>query len=187
MYSTYSRNEPGIFFADIAHLRDPISYCEKSLTTNPCSEINMMTDSCLLTSINLTRYIKFENTQPIFDWEAFRHSVEFGIRFLDNAKELCPMPLPEYKDAVSKKRRIGLGIMGLGSSLYMLKLKYGSDESLEFIKMLFKTKAETEIMTSAKLGKEKGLPLYKFLKEPLVRKFGEKWYRELVSNFESPS
>ena len=29
------------------------------------------------------------------------------------------------------------------------------------------------------LGKKENLPVYKFLKEPLVRKFGEEWYKEL--------
>ena len=28
-------------------------------------------------------------------------------------------------------------------------------------------------------GKELGLPLYQFLKEPLIRRFGESWYQEL--------
>lgn len=31
------------------------------------------------------------------------------------------------------------------------------------------------------LGKEKGTPVYQFLKEPLIRKFGEAWYAELES------
>lgn len=29
------------------------------------------------------------------------------------------------------------------------------------------------------LGKKENLPVYKFLKEPLIRKFGEEWYAEL--------
>lgn len=29
------------------------------------------------------------------------------------------------------------------------------------------------------LGQQKGMPVYRFLKEPLIRKFGEAWYREL--------
>ena len=29
------------------------------------------------------------------------------------------------------------------------------------------------------LGRKEALPLYKFLKEPLIRKFGQKWYEEL--------
>ncbi len=31
-----------------------------------------------------------------------------------------------------------------------------------------------------KCGKSQKLPLYKFLKEPLIRKYGEDWYNELV-------
>lgn len=31
------------------------------------------------------------------------------------------------------------------------------------------------------LGKEKGIPVYRFLKEPLIRKFGDAWYAELES------
>lgn len=30
------------------------------------------------------------------------------------------------------------------------------------------------------LGKREGLPLYHFLKEPLIRKFGQEWYDELL-------
>ena len=30
-----------------------------------------------------------------------------------------------------------------------------------------------------KKGKELQLPIYKFLKDPLIRRFGEQWYSEL--------
>ncbi len=32
---------------------------------------------------------------------------------------------------------------------------------------------------AVKLGRKEGLPLYRFLKEPLIRKFGEEWYEEV--------
>ena len=32
---------------------------------------------------------------------------------------------------------------------------------------------------AVKLGRKNGLPLYRFLKEPLIRKFGEEWYNEV--------
>ena len=32
---------------------------------------------------------------------------------------------------------------------------------------------------AVKLGKKEGVALYKFLKEPLIRKFGEEWYMEV--------
>lgn len=34
-------------------------------------------------------------------------------------------------------------------------------------------------------GKELGVPVYKFLQGPLVRKYGEDWYKELVMKIES--
>ena len=34
------------------------------------------------------------------------------------------------------------------------------------------------------LGRELGVPLYKFLKEPLIRKYGEDWYHDLVEQIE---
>ena len=32
---------------------------------------------------------------------------------------------------------------------------------------------------AVKLGREEGVPLYRFLKEPLIRKFGKEWYDEV--------
>lgn len=37
---------------------------------------------------------------------------------------------------------------------------------------------------ACELGKSLGIPLYKFLKEPLIRKYGVKWYDELVARIE---
>ena len=34
------------------------------------------------------------------------------------------------------------------------------------------------------LGKSLGVPVYKFLREPLIRKYGEQWYRELEQAME---
>jgi hypothetical protein len=34
------------------------------------------------------------------------------------------------------------------------------------------------------LGKELQVPVYKFLKDPLIRKYGENWYSELVKAIE---
>lgn len=37
---------------------------------------------------------------------------------------------------------------------------------------------------ACKHGKALGVPIYKFLKDPLIRKYGEKWYKELVVHIE---
>jgi len=36
-------------------------------------------------------------------------------------------------------------------------------------------------------GRELGVPLYRFLKEPLITKYGEQWYKELVEKIENKS
>jgi hypothetical protein len=36
-----------------------------------------------------------------------------------------------------------------------------------------------------KLGNKEGIPLYKFLKEALIRKYGEDWYRQLEIEIEN--
>jgi len=35
------------------------------------------------------------------------------------------------------------------------------------------------------LGKQTGLPLYRFLRDPLIRRFGAEWYDKLVQAVES--
>jgi hypothetical protein len=37
---------------------------------------------------------------------------------------------------------------------------------------------------ACKHGKELGVPVYKFLKDPLIRKYGEEWYKELTLQVE---
>ena len=49
-------------------------------------------------------------------------------------------------------------------------LKYGT---CYLVKSLF------HAQQAVKKGDELQLPIYKFLREPLVRKFGEAWYHEL--------
>ncbi len=39
---------------------------------------------------------------------------------------------------------------------------------------------------ACKLGKSLGIPLYKFLKDPLIRKYGKAWYQELVEKIGEP-
>ena len=152
MKASYARNEPGVIYIDLVNKLNPICYAEDVRTTNPCGEIPMSTGVCCLGSLNLTTFVN----DGKFDYEQFKRLVKFGIRFLDNIQDISKTPLPEYAESVVRKRRIGLGVMGLGSLHFMLGLRYGSKKSLALVESIFKTKAETEILYSAELGREKG-------------------------------
>lgn len=120
-------------------------------------EIAMSTGVCNLFSLNLTKYcVKDSTGKFVFDYESFKKAVSIAVRFSDNINDISPAPLPEYVKSMTEKRRIGIGSLGLGSLHYMMGIRFGSEESIKLIDEIYKTKAETEILTSALLGKEKG-------------------------------
>jgi len=117
----------------------------------------MSTGVCNLLSINLVKFIiRNEDGNFYFDYEGFKKAVTTGVRFSDNINDISNAPLESYKKSMTEKRRIGVGVLGLGSLHYILGIKYGSAESLDLVDSIFKCKAETELLASAKLGKEKG-------------------------------
>ena len=63
--------------------------------------------------------------------------------------------------------------------LYPIRAKkYGDFEALNYNRW--------EICSPAcSLGEKLGVPIYKFLKEPLIRKYGQSWYEELVEQIEN--
>jgi len=175
MLSTYSRNEPGVLFLDTINRLNPMSGKEIILASNPCGEIPMSTNVCLLGSINLVKFVTIEDGNINFNFSSFSDHVELAIRMLDNVNDMAIVPLPEYKEKLKTYRRVGLGIMGLGSTLMMLGLRYGSEESVKFVKELYKLKAESELLASAKLGKEKG----SFLEFNKDHYFNTEWWKNL--------
>lgn len=133
------------------------NYVESSgIFVHNCGEIGMATGVCNLGSLNLTKFVKVFKDKLIFDYDEYARCIKIAVRYLDNINDISRAPLKEYKDSMTDKRRIGLGNMGLGSLMLMFGIRYGSEESLELVKNIYKLKAETELLASAELGKEKG-------------------------------
>lgn len=167
MKSTYDKAEPGILFADNMSANNPIEYLGKCNVCNPCGEIpgNPFTSTvCNLGSVNLTQYVKSDRT---FDSFAYEEDIAIFARMMDNFCDLTFAPLSQYNWSIKNLRQFGMGINGLGSTLLMLGLKFGSKEANEFIEWICQTKEEICWKTSALLAQEKGtFPAYseKFLK-----------------------
>lgn len=109
---------------------------------------------CCLGSINLTQFINKDKTG--FDFASVKKYVGYMVRFLDNVNSYSSAPLPQYVESMHKKRRIGLGIMGWGSALFMLKTRFASDQAAKLREKLMGIVARTAYETSIDLAIEKG-------------------------------
>jgi len=148
---------------------------QKGIYVPQCGEISMSTGVCLLLSLNLVKYIKKGKGGFEFDFKTFKKAVGVATRFADNINDISRVPLDAYKKSMKEKRRLGIGVLSLGSLHYALGIRFGSEESLKLIEKIFRTKAETELLTSAKLGKEKG----SFKLFDREKYFGSYWWKTL--------
>ncbi|MFA5626553.1 MAG: LAGLIDADG family homing endonuclease [Thiohalomonadaceae bacterium] len=113
--------------------------------------------SCLLGSVNLTRFVRDPFTEKArFDWGIFRETVAVFTRMLDNVVEINGLPLEQQRKEITTKRRHGMGYLGLGSTLTMLRMKYGDDDSIAFSERITREMALVGWRTGLELAREKG-------------------------------
>ncbi len=150
----YSGREPVFDTTQLDHH----SVIFNGLVTGQCGEQPLPEyGACLLGSVNLTHFVRDPFTdQARFDWEQFREVVSVFTRMLDNTVEINGLPLAEQRAEIERKRRHGMGFLGLGSTVTMLRMRYGDAASVAFTEEVTKQMALAGWRTGLELAQEKG-------------------------------
>ena len=158
MASTYDFAEPGFILIDRVNEMNNNWWCENIRATNPCGEQPLPPyGSCLLGSVNLTRFVREPFTaRARFDWDEYRQVVKIFSRMLDNVVEINGLPLAQQREEIMRKRRHGMGFLGLGSALTLLRIRYGSPESVKFTADVAREMALAGWEEALELAREKG-------------------------------
>jgi len=188
--------EPGLLFWDTAKSMTPSDVYDDegfgSVSTNPCGEIILSPyDSCRLMLVNLTSFVSDPwGASSSFDYGKFATVVQKAQRLMDDMVDLEieqinkilekieSDPEPDCIKQIEKDlwlniesqahmgRRTGLGITGLGDTLSMLGIEYGSDDSICTTEEIYKWLALNSYDSSIQLAKERGpFPIFDFKKE----------------------
>ena len=136
----------------------PNAFDANGLMVHNCGEQPLPSyGACLLGSVNLTKFVVDPfSDQARFDWDEYREVVRVFTRMLDNVVEINGLPLETQRKEIYRKRRHGMGFLGLGSTLALLGMRYGSAESVEFTEKVARELAIAGWEVALELAREKG-------------------------------
>ena len=153
--SAWKSAEPGVVFMEHYNEMSNSWYFNPIICTNPCGEQGLPAwGVCNLSAINLSRF--YDSESHDVNWTELAQVTRWAVRFLDNVIEATPYHFPQNEANQKKERRIGLGTMGLAELMIHLKIRYGSEESLDFLDRLYGFMAREAYLASTEIAAEKG-------------------------------
>jgi ribonucleoside-diphosphate reductase alpha chain len=174
--SAWASAEPGVFFIERANKMSNSWYYDAGYLgcTNPCGEQPLPGFGvCNLGAINLSRFVRDGDVA----WDDLGKAIRYSVRFLDNVIDATPYFFDENYSQQKTERRVGLNTMGLAEMLIRLGIRYGSDESVQFIDRLYRFISSEAYYASADIAAEKGpFPMFdaeKYLQSGYMRNMPE--------------
>jgi ribonucleoside-diphosphate reductase alpha chain len=184
--------EPGCLFWDtIRRYSSSDRYAGMEVvSTNPCAEEPLEPyGDCCIGSIDLAAFVNDSHTPNAkVDSVLLEKATRCAIRSLDNVLSWNEgrHPLRGQEEAALRGRRIGLGIMGLADMLCKLKVRYDSDEGIEFAERIVEKIKLWAYDESADIAFMKGpFPLFeaeKHLENPFFKTFPPQLIEKIVKN-----
>ncbi len=145
--------EPGVCFIDRVNADNPTPQLGRIEATNPCGEQPLLDyEACNLGSIDVSKYVSGDG----LDEDALRETIRLSVRFLDDIVEANNYIIPQIEQRCRGNRKIGLGVMGLADAMFLLGIKYDSEEGLEFGRKVAKLLTEEAFAASEELGRQRG-------------------------------
>ncbi len=156
----FETGHPWITFKDPSNLRSPQDHAGVVHNSNLCTEILLNTSAdetavCNLGSVNLRVHTK-PGPDGGLDRELIADTIKTAVRMLDNVIDINFYPTPEAKNANTRHRPVGLGIMGFQDALFIQRIPYGSDAAVEFADQSMELISYHAIAASSQLAAERG-------------------------------
>ena len=150
--------EPGTIFLDRVNEDNPTPHIGRMVATNPCGEQPLLPyESCNLGSINLAKFLVYEDERISLDWDRLAEVTHITTRFLDNVIDANRYSVPAIEKMTKMTRKTGLGVMGFADMLVMMKIPYDSTEGMDLGREIMRFIRQEADLTSEALAGERGV------------------------------
>ncbi len=146
-------------FKDTSNLKSNQTFDKKNVIhlSNLCTEILEVTSSqetavCNLGSVNLSQYI-FNNQ---FDFDLLAKNVRKIVNYLNRIIDINFYPIKQAKESNQKWRPVGLGVMGLQTALFKLKLVFDDAAARELSRKIQEEIYYNALLASAEIAERDG-------------------------------
>ena len=157
----FETGHPWITFKDPCNIRSPQQHVGVVHSSNLCTEITLNTSDteiavCNLGSVNLLQHLTEVNGILVLDNDKLQATIKVGMRMLDNVVDINFYPVGKARNANTRHRPVGLGIMGFQNCLHAMRIPYASMQAVEFADRAMEAVCYNAYYASTLLAEERG-------------------------------